>query len=77
MRKREGQGEEDMIQMALRMAEEMSGPIEDLESSVEPVAVSSGKIVNFLHLSCGSIMNYPVPFTYQLVENVFFSRSII
>ncbi|XP_059140867.1 zinc finger MYM-type protein 3-like [Physella acuta] len=41
MRKREGQGEEDMIQMALRMAEEMSGPIEDLESSVEPVAVSS------------------------------------
>lgn len=42
MRKRDGQGEEDMIQMALRMAEEMSGPIEDLESSVEPVAVNSG-----------------------------------
>uniref|UniRef100_A0A0C9S0H1 Znf2 protein n=1 Tax=Biomphalaria glabrata TaxID=6526 RepID=A0A0C9S0H1_BIOGL len=41
MRKRDGQGEEDMIQMALRMAEEMSGPIEDLESSVEPVAVNS------------------------------------
>ncbi|CAL1544797.1 unnamed protein product [Lymnaea stagnalis] len=41
VRKREGQGEEDMIQMALRMAEEMSGPIEDLESSVEPVAVNS------------------------------------
>ncbi|KAH9505627.1 hypothetical protein Btru_056073 [Bulinus truncatus] len=41
LRKRDGQGEEDMIQMALRMAEEMSGPIEDLESSVEPVAVNA------------------------------------
>ena len=42
MKKKEGQGEEDMIQMALRMAEEMSTPIEDLESSVEPVAVNTG-----------------------------------
>ncbi|KAK3751177.1 hypothetical protein RRG08_023935 [Elysia crispata] len=41
MKKKEGQGEEDMIQMALRMAEEMSTPIEDLESSVEPVAVNT------------------------------------
>ncbi|RUS73347.1 hypothetical protein EGW08_018882 [Elysia chlorotica] len=38
---KENQGEEDMIQMALRMAEEMSTPIEDLESSVEPVAVNT------------------------------------
>lgn len=45
LRKRERQGEEDMIQMALRMAEEMSGPIEDLETSVEPVAVSSGNLL--------------------------------
>ncbi|GFR60548.1 zinc finger MYM-type protein 3 [Elysia marginata] len=40
-KKKESQGEEDMIQMALRMAEEMSAPIEDLESSVEPVAVNT------------------------------------
>ncbi|GFO28412.1 Zinc finger mym-type protein 3 [Plakobranchus ocellatus] len=40
-KKKDGQGEEDMIQMALRMAEEMSGPIEDLESSVEPVAINT------------------------------------
>ena len=41
-KKKDGQGEEDMIQMALRMAEEMSAPVEDLESSVEPVAVNTG-----------------------------------
>lgn len=35
-------GEEDMIQMALRMAEEMSGPIADLESAVEAVPINTG-----------------------------------
>ncbi|KAK7493034.1 hypothetical protein BaRGS_00015764 [Batillaria attramentaria] len=34
-------GEEDMIQMALRMAEEMSGPIADLESAVEAVPINT------------------------------------
>lgn len=37
-------GEEDMIQMALRMAEEMSGPIADLESAVEAVPINTGEI---------------------------------
>ena len=31
-----------MIQMALRMAEEMSGPIEDMENNIEAVAVNNG-----------------------------------
>ena len=36
---------EDMLQMALRMASEMSDePVMDLENSLEPVAVSSGKV---------------------------------
>jgi hypothetical protein len=34
--------EEDMISMALRMAEEMSGPIGDLESAVEAMPVNTG-----------------------------------
>lgn len=34
-------GEEDMIQMALRMAEEMSGPITDLESAVEAMPINT------------------------------------
>ncbi|CAG5123759.1 unnamed protein product, partial [Candidula unifasciata] len=54
LRKRERQGEEDMIQMALRMAEEMSGPIEDLETSVEPVAVSSEAPPQQQHLTMQS-----------------------
>ncbi|XP_076444640.1 uncharacterized protein LOC143282766 isoform X2 [Babylonia areolata] len=39
--KEEEGGEEDMISMALRMAEEMSGPITDLESAVEAVPVNT------------------------------------
>ena len=35
--------EEDMISMALRMAEEMSGPITDLEAAVEAVPVNTGR----------------------------------
>lgn len=35
---------EDMLQMALRMASEMSDePVMDLENSLEPVAVNTGK----------------------------------
>ncbi|XP_048236651.1 zinc finger MYM-type protein 3-like isoform X1 [Haliotis rufescens] len=37
-----GGGEEDLVQMALRMAEEITGPVLDLETSVEPVAVNTG-----------------------------------
>ena len=40
--KEEEGGEEDMISMALRMAEEMSGPIADLESAVEAVPINTG-----------------------------------
>ncbi|XP_046374355.2 zinc finger MYM-type protein 4-like isoform X2 [Haliotis rufescens] len=36
-----GGGEEDLVQMALRMAEEITGPVLDLETSVEPVAVNT------------------------------------
>ena len=40
--KDEGQGRtEDMIQMALRMAEEMTGPMEDLEAAVQPTTAVS------------------------------------
>ncbi len=35
-------GEEDLVQMALRMAEEITGPVLDLETSVEPMAVNTG-----------------------------------
>ena len=35
---------EDMLQMALRMASEMTDePVMDLENSLEPVAVSAGR----------------------------------
>ncbi|XP_041353937.1 zinc finger MYM-type protein 3-like isoform X2 [Gigantopelta aegis] len=34
-------GEEDLVQMALRMAEEITGPVLDLESNVQLVAVSN------------------------------------
>ncbi|BFZ09918.1 hypothetical protein BsWGS_12957 [Bradybaena similaris] len=37
--KKDGCEDEDMLQLALKMAEEMSGPIEDLETSVQPIAV--------------------------------------
>ena len=43
--KEEVGGEEDMISMALRMAEEMSGPIADLESAVEAVPINTGMFV--------------------------------
>jgi hypothetical protein len=33
---------EDMLQMALRMASEMSEPVMDLENSIEPVPVNTG-----------------------------------
>ena len=37
---------EDMLQMALRMASEMSDePVMDLETSLEPVAVSTGRLL--------------------------------
>ncbi|CAG5134433.1 unnamed protein product, partial [Candidula unifasciata] len=36
-------GDEDMLQLALRMAEEMSGPIEDLETSVEPLTIKTDR----------------------------------
>ena len=41
-KKKEGGEAEDMIQMALRMAEEMSQPVEDMESNIEPLAVKNG-----------------------------------
>ena len=51
---------EDMLQMALRMASEMSDePVMDLENSLEPVAVSSGKYILYkLHL--GNTSKYDV-----------------
>lgn len=33
---------DDLVQAALRLAEEMSDSVEDLETSVHPVAVSTG-----------------------------------
>lgn len=42
---------EDMLQMALRMASEMSDePVMDLETSLEPVAVNTGKILCSHHV---------------------------
>lgn len=37
---------EDMLQMALRMASEMSEPVMDLENSIEPVPVNTGSVGN-------------------------------
>lgn len=37
---------EDMLQMALRMASEMTEPVMDLESSIEPVPVNTGSFRN-------------------------------
>lgn len=39
---------EDMLQMALRMASEMSEPVMDLENSIEPVPVNTG-VVKLYH----------------------------
>ena len=37
---------EDMLQMALRMASEMTDePVMDLENSLEPVAVNTGNVI--------------------------------
>lgn len=35
-----------MLQMALRMASEMSEPVMDLENSIEPVPVNTGSVGN-------------------------------
>ena len=44
-------GEEDLVQMALRMAEEITGPVLDLESNVQLVAVSNGETCTY-PISC-------------------------
>ena len=52
--KEEEGGEEDMISMALRMAEEMSGPITDLESAVEAVPINTGRFCLYVSVCvCG------------------------
>ena len=47
---------EDMLQMALRMASEMTDePVMDLENSLEPVAVSSGMLKINLPARCSVV----------------------
>ena len=62
---------EDMLQMALRMATEMSEePAMDLENSLEPVAVNTGTTVCVLEI-------WVKAFCWQLWENAILGLGFV